>query len=178
MSLSTEKNPECRPGGACEFQENLSVLRQVDFFSSLPIEALKVFAYLCVRESYQAGEYLFHQNDVEGKAFCVMSGQLRLTLPTESGEIQATTYKPGEFLGGLSLLGDVRRLFSLRAETDAVCLVLTREKFKKTLDQFPAVLPRLLEAVAERVLAWENQFIHDHANLCSHCHDKLGASMV
>ena len=44
MSLSTEKNPECRPGGACEFQENLGALRQVDFFSSLPMEALKVLS--------------------------------------------------------------------------------------------------------------------------------------
>jgi CRP-like cAMP-binding protein len=156
----------------------LSALRQVDFFSSLPMEALKVFAYLCARESYHAGEYLFHQNDVEGKAFCILDGELRLLLPAEGGEVQATLYKAGDFLGGLSLLGDVRRLFSLKAETDAVCLVLTREKFKKTLDQFPGVMPRLLEAVAERVLAWENQFIHDHADLCAHCHARLGASLV
>ena len=48
-----------KTGGSCEFQENLEILRQIDFFAGLPIETLKIFAYLCSREKYQAGDYLF-----------------------------------------------------------------------------------------------------------------------
>ena len=35
-----------------EYQENLDILRQTYFFSGLPLESLKVFAYLCTREKF------------------------------------------------------------------------------------------------------------------------------
>ena len=42
-----------------EFQENLEILRQTYFFSGLPLETLKIFAYLCTREKFRQGEHIF-----------------------------------------------------------------------------------------------------------------------
>jgi len=63
---SSEKNSD-RP--SCEFQDNLNLLRQTYFFSGLPLETLKVFAYLCTRESFDPGEQLFRQGEEDGQAF-------------------------------------------------------------------------------------------------------------
>jgi len=46
---------------SCEYQENLGILRQTYFFSGLPLESLKIFAYLCTREKFREGEFLFRQ---------------------------------------------------------------------------------------------------------------------
>ena len=72
-----------------EFQENLELLRQIYFFSGLPLETLKVFAYLCSREKFKQDEYIFSQDEDDGRAFYIINGQAQLavsythlTLPT------------------------------------------------------------------------------------------------
>jgi hypothetical protein len=49
---------ESSPIPSCEYQENLDILRQTYFFSGLPLESLKIFAYLCTREKFKEGEVL------------------------------------------------------------------------------------------------------------------------
>ena len=89
MDSSTEKNSA---GGTCEFQQNLEILRQIEFFAGLPMETLKVFAYLCTRESFSAEEYLYTKDDDDGQAFYILSGRLVLVHDSDGGEeiIQAT----------------------------------------------------------------------------------------
>ena len=75
MSSFTEEDQ--RPKSS-EFQENLEILRQMDFFSALSLESLKVLAYLCTRERFKAGDFLFRQDDNDGNAFYIMSGKAEL----------------------------------------------------------------------------------------------------
>jgi hypothetical protein len=58
MSSSQEKDKVCI---ICEFQENLATLREIDFFSELPLDLLKVIAYLCSQEKYQEGDFLINK---------------------------------------------------------------------------------------------------------------------
>lgn len=178
MSSSTERNDACDSRGTCEFQQNIDILRQVPLFSGLPLEPIKVLAYLASRESYKPGEMLFHQGESDGQAFYLVEGSARLLRETDGVTQELTGYGPGTFLGGLALLGDMRRLFSLRAETPVTVLVLSREKFAKTVEQFPDIQPRLLEAVVEAIREWEKQFVLDHAGACSQCATHLGVSAV
>ena len=63
---------------SCEFQDNLEILRQTYFFSSLPLETLKIFAYLCTRAKFKQGEHIFRQNEDDGRAFYIIDGKARL----------------------------------------------------------------------------------------------------
>ncbi|MCK4984631.1 MAG: cyclic nucleotide-binding domain-containing protein, partial [Desulfobacterales bacterium] len=109
---SSEKN---RSGPSSELQENLEILRETYFFSGLPLETLKVFAYLCTRVKFKQGEYIFRQNEDDGRAFYIISGKARLERADNSTTKEIRDCRTGEFLGGLTLLGEVRRLFSLKA---------------------------------------------------------------
>ena len=154
MDSSTEKNST---GAGCEFQQNLEILRQIDFFAGLPMETLKVFAYLCTRESFVADDYLYSQGDDDGQAFYIMSGRLDLSHDNDGQSQDIRHCEPGEFIGGLSLLAPVQRLFSLKAGQDTECLVLTREKFVKAIAQFPELTPRIFRSIAERIRSWDQQ---------------------
>ncbi len=161
-----------------EYAENLALLREISFFSGLPLEPLKVLAYLCERERFGAGEYLFRQDDPEGKAFHILSGRAEL-LRDDMGRTKALSdYLPGAFIGGLSLLADTNRLFSLRAVGETTCLTLTRERFAKTLSQFPDIVPKLLVAVVKSVSSWESRFFLDHAEICELCRSRMGVSLI
>ena len=172
---SSEKNED---NPSSELEQNLEILRQTYFFSGLPLETLKIFAYLCTREKFKQGEYIFRQNEDDGQAFYIISGKAVLERENNSSIKEIRECHSGEFFGGLTLLGEARRLFSLRALEDTICLVLVREKFSKTREQFPAIMPRIFKAVAKNIDAWEERFLADRADLCGQCMANLGVSLI
>ena len=135
MSLLEKNNS----APSSEFQENLELLRQIYFFSGLPLETLKVFAYLCSREKFKQDEYIFSQDEDDGRAFYIINGQAQLERRNNGETTGVREYTTGEFIGGLTLLGETKRLFSLKSTTDTTCLVLSREKFSKTMEHVPHV---------------------------------------
>ena len=172
---SLEKN---NAAPSSEFQENLEILRQTYFFSGLPLETLKVFAYLCTRENFKQGEHLFHQDEDDGQAFYIISGKAGLERTDNGKTIEMRDCVTGEFLGGLTLLGETRRLFSLKAITETTCLVLTREKFLKTMGQFPDLLTKICNAVAKNIDTWEERFLTDRGDQCGECMSRLGVTLI
>ena len=172
---SLEKNSSTP---SSEFQENLELLRQTYFFSGLPLETLKVFAYLCTREKFKEGEYIFRQDDDDGQAFYIIDGKATLERSDDGKTAVIRDCQNGEFIGGLTLLGEKRRLFSLRSVTDTTCLVLNREKFSKTMEQFPHLMFKICNAVAQSIDTWEERFLADRADQCGECMNKLGVTLI
>ena len=175
MSLPPEKNESCV---SCGFQEDLEILRQVDFFSGLPMESLKVFAFIGTREMFRTGDYLFRQDDDDGQAFYIITGSAELLYNDGNGEQLIRTYEEGDFLGGLTLLGKLHRQFSLKASEDMSCLILTRDKFQTTVQQFPEVLPRIVKVVVDRIATWEESFLLTRSEDCDSCRQKVGVSLI
>lgn len=169
---------ENSPIPSCEYQENLDILRQTYFFSGLPLESLKIFAYLCTREKFKEGDFLFRQGEDDGEAFCILSGRAQLERTVEEAPVPIRTCEAGEFIGGLTLIGETRRLYSLRALQATVCLVLSRDKFAKTLNQFPEQRPRIFKAVVAAINDWEERFLEGTAEACGGCVAKLGVSLL
>jgi len=175
MNLSMEKNETCP---ICEFDENLSILREIYFFSELPLDTLKVIAYLCFRENFKSGDYLFRQQDDDGRAFYVIAGEARLSHEDADGSVTIRDFEKGSFVGSLALLGNSRRLFSLQALTDTTCLILERQKFNKVMEQSPAILPKVLQAVVGSIHSWEQKFLGQMDAGCDKCKQKVGVSVV
>ena len=172
-SMERGQSPE-----SSEVQQNLELLRQMDFFSAMSLEALKVFAYLFTREKFKPGDRLVAQDDSDGKAFYIISGTAEIVREDERGQTILGKFVQGEFFGGLALLGDMRRLFSVRAQTDLICLVMTREKFTKAIEQFPELMPRVLEAMVKGIRFWEERLLFEPGGLCDQCRKKVGVSLI
>ena len=161
-----------------EFQENLEILRQTYFFSGLPLETLKIFAYLCTREKFRKGEYIFRQNDDDGQAVYIIDGQAGLERQDNGKTVDIRPCGSGEFLGGLTLLGETRRLFSLRSTMDTTCLVLDRVKFLKAMEQFPNLFVKICSAVAKSIDTWEDRFLANRGDQCGECLNGLGVTLI
>jgi len=175
MNSNMEKDSESAAG---EYQENLKFLRQVDFFSGLPLEATKVFAYLCTREFYKTGDYIFQKDDEDQQAYYIISGSAALLLSANGDEQEVRDYGDGDFLGRLALLGSRRHLFSLKARTDVACLTITGEKFSKALAQFPDVMPKMIKVIVDNIYNWEKRFVARRKAECSDCFKEIGVSLV
>lgn len=162
----------------CEYQENLDILRQTYFFSGLPLESLKIFAYLCTREKFRKEDLLFRQGEDDGESLWVVSGTAQLERTVGAATLPIRMVQPGDFIGGLTLIGETRRLYSLRALQEMTCLVLNRDKFAKTLDQFPEQRHRIFRAVVAAINDWEERFLEGMTEVCGECTSKLGVSLL
>lgn len=173
---SWEKNNAC---ALCELDENIAFLRQIDFFSGFSLEAIKLLAYLCTRETFQAGDVLFNQGDDDGTAFYIINGKTELSLTDNSGaEIPLRGYSAGEFIGGLSLVGIMPRLFSLKAPVETSCLVLTREKFTRATEQFPDLGAKVTKAIVKSIQNWESRYLNCAFTKTGECRYSVGVSLV
>ena len=160
-----------------EFQENLIILREINFFSEFPLEVLKVFAYLCTREIYQEGDTIFSEYDDDGRAYCIVSGEAGLNRTHDDKEVYIRTCGENSFFGAFTLASMINRLFSLKALTDTCCLVLTRENFQKIVDQFPDSRQCIVKGLAENIVAWEERFLKENID-CDSCKSNMGVSII
>ena len=154
------------------------MLRQIAVFSPLPLDSLKVFAYLCRRETFKPGDLLFQQNEDDGQAFYLISGTAVLVHDSETGRQEIIERNAGDFIGMLALLGKMPRLFSLEARTDTTGLVMSRDKFAKAMEQFPELMPKILYALVNRIYRWEKRLLADQAETCGHCLKRAGVSLI
>ena len=88
------------------------------------------------------------------------------------------SYQSGAFIGGLTLLGEMRRPFSLKATQSTLCLILTREKFTKAIEQFSDHVPKIFRALVERIGIWEENFLTQQTEKCADCLENLGVSLL
>ncbi len=172
-SLETNNRP-----ATSELDQNLEFLRQTYLFAVVPLESLKVFAYLCTREKFKQGEYLIHQGEDDGQAFYVIDGQAVIEREAGGNVQTVREIQAGEFIGGMSLMGSMQRLYSLRAETETTCLILNREKFSRTMSKFQDLMPSFLKALVGQIDAWEKSFLAGRTDQCSECLKQLGVSLL
>ena len=173
MNSLTERNLGC-----IEYKTALDLLKHIPIFSVIPVEAIKVLACLCRSEKFSAGETIFEQNDVDDHAYYLLEGEAELFLHAEESQQKIRSFIQGDFIGGISLISPMQRLFSLRAKTELSCLVLSADDFQKTLKQFPEATWRILKEIASEIFQWEYRLLHAHYRLCTKCKSSTGITLL
>ncbi len=143
------------PGG-CPYEENVAALRAVPLFGDLPLDSVKALAWVCRPANYRAGDAVFVQDETDDKAYALLDGLAELVRTGPDGaERVLGEVGPGRFVGALALLGDVRRLFTLRAVTPLRLLVLPRKRFLTDFASGDEAPRAFLAALARSVVQWE-----------------------
>lgn len=144
--------------------ENLEILRNVPAFSCIPLDRLKIYAYLSKRMNFKAGDFLFRHGDDDDRGYIMISGRAQMIREYEDHSIILGEFREGDFFGGLALLSDIKRLFSVKAVTDILCLTMNRESFRKLMIQFPEIAVRVLDIMIKRVVAMEERVLQSHVD--------------
>lgn len=147
-------------------QQNLELLNELPFFSSFPLKALKLLAFLADRSHFSEGDILFEEGDDHGRAYLILSGKLILIKTSGEEQIITKNYGEGDLLGTFSLLGAMPALFQLQAISDATLLTISRKQFSKILEQFPETTHLTIRAVLKELYQWERKNISKAEACC------------
>lgn len=167
MSSSTENNSQA----CCEHDRIMDILRSIPHFSEMQVDPLRILALMCNHMNYQPGTIVFHAGDSDDKAYYIVEGSAEVIRETNGDQVVVGTLEQGAFVGALALLSDVKRLFSLRAQTPLKCLVIPRSKLRQAFEKPGDGREKFIKSIVESVIAWEDARLRSDTN----CVDSLGS---
>jgi CRP-like cAMP-binding protein len=131
----------------------LEALHGCRLFSALDEPTLAIVAGAMGPRRFRAGEVVFHAGDPGEALFVVVTGAVKITLPSEDGSEPAilTTIGPGGFFGELALLDGAGRSASAVALGPVETMVLHRDAFETLVDEQPALRRALLVSLAAEI---------------------------
>ena len=127
----------------------LESLATIPFFSGLDPVALERVASGMRSRRFRRGEVIFHLGDPGDALFVIVSGDVKISLPSETGdEAILTTLRPGDVFGELALLDGAPRSASATALAPTETVVLPRDRFRELIATEAWVRDALLASIA------------------------------
>jgi CRP-like cAMP-binding protein len=124
-------------------------LATIPFFAGLDAAALERVAAGMRSRRFRRGEVIFHIGDPGDALFIIVSGEVKISLPSETGdEAILATLRPGAVFGELALLDGAPRSASATALGPTETVVLPRERFRELIATEAAVRDALLASIA------------------------------
>src|SRR5688572_7764072 len=137
-------------------QEQL--LGQMVLFSELPPSRLAELAQMVRRRTYHRGETIFHKGDPGDSLYLITDGQVKIVLPSDTGEeMTLGVLETGDMFGELALFDGRPRSATMVAVENTEVLLLYRDGF---VGRNPEVATALLGVLSRRLRA-TNEWIED-----------------
>jgi hypothetical protein len=100
---------------------------------------------------FDAGDVVFHQNDVCRGLYVLVSGQLLRKTARFDTRLSLGTVRAGEVVELAAMLGDVRHTYTLIGQTKGTVLRLPKETLQRAFELYPRIRMQLLEELAREV---------------------------
>jgi CRP-like cAMP-binding protein len=124
----------------------------VPIFSGLDAAGLESVGRTVRTRRFRRGEVIFHLGDPGDALFIVMSGAIKISLPSDAGdEAILATLRSSDVFGELALLDGAPRSATATALEPTETLVLPREQFRELIATEPAVRDALLASIASEL---------------------------
>ena len=139
-------------------QQEFEVLRRVPFFADIEPSKLKLLAFMSERVGFDDGKIVCRQGDPGDAAYLIIEGAADIVLEGgPSGPLTVATLGANEIVGEMSILTGAPRNATVRAKGRLVALRIAKEPFMRMVREFPAMAVSIMQELAHRVEANNNQ---------------------
>jgi CRP-like cAMP-binding protein len=121
--------------------------------------------------TYPEGTVLCVEGEVSSELFLIQKGRVKVSKLFDNKEVVLSIMDAGAMLGEMALLESKPRSATITALVDSEIVVLTSDRFEKSIHEAPQVVNRLCTLLAERI--WyiaqtlKNRRIEDPAARCN-----------
>lgn len=121
-------------------------------FQNVESKRLVEIANLIREQEYPAGRIIFDENDDPGKVYLVRKGRVSISRLTNYGE-ETIIYivEPGNFVGELSVLDDLKRSAKATCLDDCTLLEIGRKEFREFLEADKMISFNLMKEMSRRM---------------------------
>jgi len=126
----------------------VEALKQAPLFEGLSRKELSELAKHTEDLEVPEGRAICREGETGHEFFVILDGEIEIT---SKGKPVATR-GGGDFVGEIALLEETKRTATVTAKTPLHVLVLTRQDFRRLVDQNPSVERKVMQALARRVV--------------------------
>ena len=127
----------------------LESLGSIPFFAGLDPVALERVASGMRTRRFRRGEVIFHLGDPGDALFVIVAGEVKISLPSETGdEAILATLRAGDVFGELALLDGAPRSATATTLSATETVVLPRDRFRELIATEAPVRDALLASLA------------------------------
>lgn len=147
-----------------------AALRKMPLFRGIDDQKLRLLAFMSERVRFDIGENIVEEGDFGDTAYIILEGRADVIIRTPGGEQMIATVKENDFVGEIAILIDVPRTATVRATTDLVALLVTKEKFFKLVANFPDMSVEIMRSLAHRLERTTREFGRLRATVATSAH--------
>ncbi|MGE0745097.1 MAG: cyclic nucleotide-binding domain-containing protein [Rhodospirillales bacterium] len=131
--------------------QEVEILRNIPLFSKIEPSKLKLLAFTSERVTFRPGQELFHQGDPGDSAYIIIAGAADVVVSGATGDIVVAEVGKNDFVGEIAILCDVPRTATVKATTDLITLVISKELFFRLITEFPQMAIEIMRELAHRL---------------------------
>ena len=135
--------------GVSRQDSKIEALSRAPLFEGLSRAELVALARVTEDVEVPAGKVLCSEGAIGQEFFVIIEGEATVT----RGRRHLADHRSGDFFGEISLLENVPRTATVTAKTPVRCFVITRQNFRRLLNDTPRIERKVLRALARRVLS-------------------------
>ncbi|MEM7302729.1 MAG: cyclic nucleotide-binding domain-containing protein [Pseudomonadota bacterium] len=128
---------------------DIDVLSRVSLFEGFSLDQLRLVAFGAQEVELGAGAQLFRFGEAANGGFVVYTG--RVALVNARSEPLNKSFGAGSLIGEMAILTRIMRPNGAIAETDCRLLYISREMFRRVLEEYPALAGRLHARISHNV---------------------------
>ena len=127
----------------------VELIKNIPLFAHLSRKELAEVASVADEIDFPAGKVIIHEGERGREFFVLVEG----TAEVSRGGHRLATYTRGDFTGEIAVVARVPRTATVTTTSDTRWLVVTDQALRGLLRKFPDMQLKVLQAVAERVVA-------------------------
>jgi CRP-like cAMP-binding protein len=128
-------------------EDDMALLSRVALFRDMDRDALRLLAFSSELRNLRTGDTLFRKDDISEYSFVVASGTVALM----DNDIVLSVLGPGTLIGEMALFTETRRPATAVAREPSTLLRLSRQIFRRTLEEYPETALRIAAIMRLRV---------------------------
>jgi CRP-like cAMP-binding protein len=132
-------------------RRDVNAPRPIAELLACPPEIGSMLNATAVNIEFDAGDILFHQDEVCRGLYLPISGYLLRKASRRDARLTLGTVRAGEVVELAAMLGDVRHTYTLIGQSRGAAMRLPKEALLRAFDAFPTLKMRLLEELAREV---------------------------
>jgi CRP-like cAMP-binding protein len=126
----------------------VDALKQAPLFAELSKKELTELASHAEDLEVPEGQAIVREGETGHEFFVILDGEIDVT----AGGKHVATRGGGDFVGEIALLEETKRTATVTAKTPLHVMVLTRQDFRRLVDDNPSVERKIMQALARRVI--------------------------
>ena len=131
--------------------QEVDLLKKIPLFANIDPGKLKLLAFASDRKVYKDGQDLIKQGEIGDSAHVIVEGNAQIIVGVDGKEIIVAELGNNEIIGEISILCDIPRTATVRADGEVVALKIKKEHFVGMINQAPELGIEVMRELAERL---------------------------